>query len=468
MSSIRLTDTRIAAFSPSREQYLKDAGSRLQVRGRPTGSKTFVFRSTLNYRGIKITIGEYGPVTLESARAKAILWQGWIEEGKDPRQVMKQQEQERTEAEAARIAAAEAAALESRRREAPALEAWNAYVSARLPKWGEHSRHDHERVSCEGGNPITRGKRSTDDGTTQPGALRSLLALPLNRITAKRVELWLKTEAAHRPTHAALAFRLLRAFINWCATHPDYSSQTHADACAVREVRDEVPRKRAKNDCLQREQLSAWFEKVREIRNPVISAFLQILLLTGARREELAELRWDDVNFQWATLKLADKIEDDGRTIPLTPYVAALLRDLKARNETPPPMPRTLRHRIAAEQRGWEPSPWVFPSPKAESGRLQDPSSQHKDACVAAGIEGMTLHGLRRSFGTLSEWVEVPVGIVAQIMGHKPSATAERHYRRRPVDLLRRWHTKVEAWILAEAGIEQPQAEQVPKLRAVV
>ena len=28
----------------------------------------------------------------------------------------------------------------------------------------------------------------------------------------------------------------------------------------------------------------------------------------------------------------------------------------------------------------------------------------------------LSLHGLRRSFGTLSEWVEVPAGIVAQIM----------------------------------------------------
>jgi intergrase/recombinase len=38
----------------------------------------------------------------------------------------------------------------------------------------------------------------------------------------------------------------------------------------------------------------------------------------------------------------------------------------------------------------------------------------------------------------------VPTGIVAQIMGHKPSALAEKHYRRRPLDLLRKWHEKIE------------------------
>jgi hypothetical protein len=52
-------------------------------------------------------------------------------------------------------------------------------------------------------------------------------------------------------------------------------------------------------------------------------------------------------------------------------------------------------------------------------------------------------------------------------MGHKPSATAEKHYRVRPLDLLRMWHTKIECWILNEAGIEQPAEELRPGLRVV-
>ena len=70
-----------------------------------------------------------------------------------------------------------------------------------------------------------------------------------------------------------------------------------------------------------------------------------------------------------------------------------------------------------------------------------------------AAIDGLTLHGLRRSFGTLSEWLEAPSGVVAQIQGHKPSATAEKHYRVRPLDLLRVHHERIEAWILEQAGI---------------
>ena len=37
----------------------------------------------------------------------------------------------------------------------------------------------------------------------------------------------------------------------------------------------------------------------------------------------------------------------------------------------------------------------------------------------------------------MNESVEMPAGITAQIMGHKPSAIAKKHYRRRPLDLLR-------------------------------
>lgn len=57
----------------------------------------------------------------------------------------------------------------------------------------------------------------------------------------------------------------------------------------------------------------------------------------------------------------------------------------------------------------------------------------------------------------LGEWpavvLDVPVGIVAQIQVHKPSATAEKHYTVRPLELLALHHERIEAWILEQAGI---------------
>ncbi len=84
---------------------------------------------------------------------------------------------------------------------------------------------------------------------------------------------------------------------------------------------------------------------------------------------------------------------------------------------------------------------------------MYDPRTPHNRALAAAGLPHLTIHGLRRSFSTLSEWIETPAGVVAQIMGHKPSAISEKHYKRRPLDLLRMWHVKIEEWILNEAGV---------------
>lgn len=114
----------------------------------------------------------------------------------------------------------------------------------------------------------------------------------------------------------------------------------------------------------------------------------------------------------------------------MTPFVASLLAQLPRRNQ------------------------WVFSSLSAKNGRLVEARIAHNLALSRAGLPHVSLHGLRRSFGTLSEWVEMPTGIVAQIQGHKPSAIAEKHYRRRPLDLLRVWHEKLEAWILAQGDVQ--------------
>lgn len=56
--------------------------------------------------------------------------------------------------------------------------------------------------------------------------------------------------------------------------------------------------------------------------------------------------------------------------------------------------------------------------------------------------------------------------MVTQIRGHKPSTLAEKHYRRRLLDLLRMWQVKIEGWILEMVCIEQP-GEGEAVLRAV-
>ena len=277
------------------------------------------------------------------------------------------------------------------------------------------------------------------------------MLLLLSELTPVKVAEWLEKEAETRPTNAGQSYRILRAFIRWSDNLPEYRNIISAQAYSASSVRDALPKNRAKDgDSLQREQLPNWFAAVRKIPNQVISYYLQGLLLTGARREELAALRWEEVDFQWRSITIRDKVEGT-RTIPLTPYFASLLSELKRINGTPPNVRQMRRLETAGKE--WAPSPWVFSSSTAASGRLMEPRIAHTQALEAAGLPHVSLHGLRRSFGTLCEWVEVPSGVSAQIMGHKPSALAEKHYRRRPLDMLRKWHDQIESWILEQAGV---------------
>lgn len=439
----RLTLPRIAAFKPKSEGFLWDEDApQLAVRVRASGTKSFIFQSGLGYRDIRITIGSVDAWTIEAAREEARRYQRMIDEGRDPRDVLRKEAEARKADDLARVAADEAQQQERRRQAVTVGEAWAAYVAARSHKWGDSHKRDHEKAVQPGGERITRGRKKGQGEYSLPGMVHSLLAVRLSDLTPERITAWMQENNARGATEAAKNFRLLRAFLNWCAERPDYAGIVRPDACRTSEVKDHVKAVKAKGDSLQREQLALWFEHVRQLGNPVHAAYLQTALLTGARREELTGLQWADVDFQWKSLTIRDKVEGQ-RVIPLTPYVAALLASLPRRNE------------------------WVFSSPSAESGRLQEPLKPHKNAMEAAGLPPFTLHDLRRSFGTLAEWCEVPVGVVAQIQGHKPSALAEKHYRRRPLDLLRMWHTKIEAWMLEQAGIEQPSEELPQGLRAV-
>jgi integrase len=389
-------------------------------------SKAFIYQNRLDGKALRVTIGDVKTWGIDEARAEARRLGTLVDQGIDPRLEKKQ-----------RLAEVREAQKEAKRADAIVGDAWSEYIDAREARWGDHHLKDHLKISKPGGEPRKRGK-----GKTQPGVLTPLLPIKLADIDSHTVGQWLQREAKDRPTQARLAFALLRAFLHWCGDQPRFQGLASPDACSNRLAKQTLPRKGVKVDCLQREQLPAWFSAVQKIHNPVISAYLQILLLTGARRGELSTLQWSDVDDRWGSLAIHDKVEGE-RVIPLTPYVAYLIDSLPRRNE------------------------WVFSSPTAKSGHLVEPRAQHTRALKVAGIEGLTLHGLRRSFGTLSEWVEVPAGIVAQIQGHKPSATVEKHYRQRPLDLLKQWHTKIESWVLEQAGIEFEPPVTGQRLRAV-
>ncbi len=424
---VKLTAGRIAAFECPKDKPQTFLWSNdplgLAVRAYPSSAKAFIFQAKVKGQTMRLTIGDVKAWGIAKAEAEARRLQTLIDTGNDPRQVKADKEAALQAAKLSKEAQAIALVMQDARESVTLGMAWDEYLKARKPFWGDRHYDDHVEMMQAGGVKRTRSHKMTE-----PGTLASLATVRLIDLTPELVTEWAKVEGKKRPGRARLASRLLTVFLTWCAEYPAYRDIVRGNPAKNKAAREILGKPKKKDDALQREQLPAWFAAVKQIGNPVLSAYLQTLLLTGARTNELTAVRWEDVDFQWGSMTIRDKVEGL-RVIPLPPYMANLLTTLPRRNE------------------------FVFSSPTAESGHLTDPHAANYRVCAATGLN-VTLHGLRRSFASLCEWIEMPAGIGAQIQGHKPQGVREQHYIRRPLDLLRKWHVKIEAWILEQAGIE--------------
>ena len=433
-SRVRLTVGRVADFkclTNKSQSFLWDTDApTLALRASPTGRKTYVFESRLNGATIRVNIGTPAEWTIEAARNKANGLKMLVDNGTDPREIQRQQDVDKAVERAA--AAIQAVTVG---------EVWKLYLAERQPHWGERHYKDHNIMASAGGEKKSKGTR-VGKGLTIPGPIYPLLAFRLSELTPETIEAWATKQAKTRPTYGRLAWRCLKAFLTWCGEQKQYQILLTANPAKTKKAREAFGKPAVKSGSLERSQLPAWFTAVLNIGNPVAAAYLQTLLLTGARPGEVLGLRWKDINTKWKGLTIRDKVEGE-RVIPLTPYVWHLLTVLPRRNE------------------------YVFSSPTAKGGALSIPRSHHVCACKVAGLKGLTLHDLRRSFKSLTEWLEIPAGVVAQLMGHKPSATAEKHYTVRPLDLLRVHHERIEAWILEQAGIKFDAKAEPGKLQLV-
>ena len=420
-----------AACPPDRRYVLlKDSEKKgLRLRVTKAGGKHWQFETRL--RSGKLftrALGEWPTVSIPQAQEWAHALRGLTEKGIDPREVERKQEAEK----AAAAAAADAQGL-------TVGDVWPRYLAEGHPKrrdsWKPGYRASLEMMAAPGGVKKKRG-----EGVTRPGPIYPLLALTLGEVTEDALQVWFEAEAKASKHQAARALMMFRGFLRWCAARPEYRRLIDRDAGKAPAILENLPRNTRRTDAIEAAQLPGWWVGVEQLTNRTASVYLKALVLTGARKEELAGLTWANVDFQWRKLTIADKVEAT-RTIPLTPYLAQLLATLKRGNE------------------------FVFASP-SKAGRISDARASHAKALQSAGMDGMTIHGLRRSFSLLGEAAGAPAGAIAQVMGHKPSATAEG-YRPRSVDALRPYLAQIEAHILEQAGIVFDAKAEPGALRVV-
>ena len=428
-----------ASCPPGKQQaFLRDAeGNGLRVRLTRGGSKVFVFEQRLKGQTIRRSIGDVSAWTIDAARAEAKRLSVMLDAGTDPREVDRQQAAQRAQERA-----------QERARDVTVEAAWARYMVEGSPKrrdaWKPRYVLDMQRMVAPGGEPRKRGK-----GTTLPGHLVPLMGMRLNEITEDTLAAWFNVQRKRSKHQATRALMVLRGLLRWASAQPELRALVDRDAGRAPAIVESLPAAKRRMDVLEAAQVEAWWQAVQRLPNPTASAYLRALLLTGARREEMATLRWDAVDFRWCKLTIADKV-DDTRIIPLSRYMAAMLAGIP-RGRMP----------------DGTPNPYVFSSSSAKAGRSVDVRASLARELREAGIDALTPHGLRRSFSLLGEAAGAPAGAIAQVMGHKPSAVAEG-YRPRSLDALRPHLQRIEDHILSLAGVPLPAEQQAgPRLVAV-
>lgn len=442
---------------PGKSQaFLRDVkGNGLRVRVTAKGAKSFVFEQSLKNRTIRRTIGSVDAHTIDEARAKAKGLSVLLDAGADPREL----DREKAKVKARKAEEAEAAQAAAVAQAVTVGEVWPVYMAnGKPPKkaaWKPRYRADLMKAAAAGGEPLKRGK-----GLTKPGHLAALMPLTLASIDQDTIRDWYSSESKRAPIQAARAVAMFSGFLSWCATRKEYRPLVDREAARAKDLGDVLPASKPRTDALEAEQLAAWFAGVGKLRNRHAAAYLVALLMTGARREEMAGLRWADVDFQNRRMTIADKV-DATRVIPLAPYLASLLQAL----------PRVT---LADGTQ----NPFVFAAAvtkkgankgrsRSASGRIAEPRAYHADVLTEAALPHVSIHGLRRSFALMGEAAGAPAGAIAQIMGHRPSAMSER-YKPRPIGVLGEYLAKVEAFVLEKAGVAfDPQASTARGLQLV-
>jgi integrase len=134
--------------------------------------------------------------------------------------------------------------------------------------------------------------------------------------------------------------------------------------------------------------------------SPGLRYVVQVGLLTGFRRQELASLRAEDVDLQNGTISVAACYSKTGesRTLPLGPRLKAVLQDAL------PACGSTSTMLVNEQGRPWS---------------LDALSAQFRATCVQARIGSLGPHVLRHTFASRLVMAGVDLRTVQELMGHK-------------------------------------------------
>lgn len=150
---------------------------------------------------------------------------------------------------------------------------------------------------------------------------------------------------------------------------------------------------------------------VQRSSNPALGDIVAFLLLTGARKREVLDARWDCVDWERRTWRIPISKSGKARYVPLSDTALLLLRQ------------RQLQDTSTAEGSNGE---WIFQNPS--TGRpYRCLSRAWLSARQQAGLEGLRIHDLRHSFASFLINNGRSLYEVQKILGHSSARMTERY-----------------------------------------
>jgi integrase len=164
---------------------------------------------------------------------------------------------------------------------------------------------------------------------------------------------------------------------------------------------------------LSREEAQRLIASVEQDVNEVAARAIMLLLLTGARRNEITYARWDYIDWEKRSLLVPRSKSGKPRSIALNAPALELLRSIRRDHE----------------------NPYVFPSPVTgrPSASLHFPWQRIRER---AGLPDLRLHDLRHSFASFLVNSGVSLYVVQGLLGHAHTRYTQRYAHLTP-DTLR-------------------------------
>jgi integrase len=296
----KLTEVSVykAKPDPTKRVEIVDAGTGLYLVIQPSGAKSWAVRYRVNGMLKKLTLGGYPALSLKTARTEALKARGKVALAVDP---------------AAERRAARQAEIEARKDSfAEVARAFvNKHAKAKTPRsW-------RQTAGRLGFNP--------DDLTINRGAVARWAKRPIGEIKKRDViELLEAIKESGAPVMASNVFAVLRKLFNWAVARDIIAASPIAGVETPHKVES---RERVLND----EEIKRLWHASGELAYP-FGHIAKLLLLTGQRRDEVAGMRWSEINLEGRTWTIPKERAKNNKThdVALSDAALAVIEEVRA------------------------------------------------------------------------------------------------------------------------------------------